>query len=133
MTGDTMENNAELPSDHVSDLQRERDQLLQETEPLPPEWIDYDHYTGMIVIHGIGDIQRNQTVKQAVRAVKRWFVRVADFAERADGPGRISIDYHLVDDKGPEAAVSRVTEAAVSFATMELEAPDAAPHDESAT
>jgi hypothetical protein len=72
-------------------------------------------YTGVIVIHGIGDEKRNATLQEALNALSYWFNHTAGLALRPDGPGRVWIHSQLTSDDGPGALASR--------ATLELEPP----------
>jgi hypothetical protein len=66
-------------------------------------------YTGVIVIHGLGDIQRNAILQQALNALSYWFNHVAGLALRPEGPGRVWLTTQLTDDVSPDAPASRAT------------------------
>jgi Alpha/beta hydrolase of unknown function (DUF900) len=76
-----------------------------------------DRYTGVIIIHGIGDIKRNATLQEAVDALTYWFNHEAGLALRPEGPGRVWLTAALTDDDNPDAPAAR--------ATIELEPPPA--------
>jgi hypothetical protein len=73
-----------------------------------------EHYTGVVIIHGIGAIKRNTTLQEAVDALSYWFNHEAELSLRPEGPGRIWVTATLTDDPNPDAPAAR--------ATMELEA-----------
>jgi hypothetical protein len=77
---------------------------------------DLDQYTGVIVIHGIGDIKRNTTLEQAVNTLAYWFNREAGLALRREGHDRIWLRAEFTDDPNPDAPAAR--------ATMNLAAPE---------
>lgn len=76
-----------------------------------------DHYTGVVIIHGIGDTKRNTTLQEAIDTLSYWFTQKAGLALRPEGPGRFWLTAALTDDPNPDAPAAR--------ATMELEAPPA--------
>jgi Alpha/beta hydrolase of unknown function (DUF900) len=75
----------------------------------------HDHFTGVVIIHGLGDIKRNATLQEAVDALGYWFNHEAGLALRPEGPGRVWLTVALTDNSNPDAPAAR--------ATMELEAP----------
>jgi hypothetical protein len=72
-------------------------------------------YTGVVLIHGLGDIKRNATLQQITNAVTYWLNHVADLTLAPEGTGRVWLTSDLTDDPNPDARASR--------ATIELEAP----------
>src|SRR5260370_18789387 len=76
---------------------------------------DADHYTGVVLIHGIGDEKRNETLQEAVNALTYWFNQKAGLALRPEGPGRVWVSTELTIDNNPDAQASP--------ATIELEPP----------
>lgn len=76
---------------------------------------DAGSYTGVVVIHGIGDEKRNDTLREALNALGYWYNHEAGLALRPEGPGRIWMETELTDDPNPDAASSR--------AIVELAAP----------
>ena len=72
-------------------------------------------YTGVLLIHGLGDIQRNATLQQITNAVTYWLNHVAGLMLAPEGAGRVWLTSDLTDDPNPDARASR--------ATIELEAP----------
>ncbi len=76
---------------------------------------DTDHYTGVVVIHGLGDEQRNAILLDAVNALTYWFNHMAGLALRPAGSGRIWLSTQLGEESNPDDPASR--------ATIELEAP----------
>jgi hypothetical protein len=75
-------------------------------------------YTGVVLIHGLGDIKRNAMLQQALNALSYWFNHVAGFALGSEGPGRLWLTTQLTDDDNPDAEAAR--------ATVELAAPTVA-------
>lgn len=73
------------------------------------------HYTGVVVVHGLGDIKRNITLQEALDSLTYWFSYKAGLALRPTGPGRVWLTPELTDNPDPDAPPSR--------ATLELEAP----------
>ncbi len=72
-------------------------------------------YTGVVLIHGLGDIPRNEMLQQDLNALSYWLNHEAGFAFRSEGPGRLWLTTELTDDENPDARASR--------ATVELTAP----------
>jgi len=72
-------------------------------------------YTGVVIVHGIGNERRNETLQEAVDALSYWFNHVAGLSLRPEGPGRIWLQTELTEDVDPDAPASR--------ATLELAAP----------
>src|SRR5262249_38746825 len=52
-------------------------------------------YTGVLVIHGIGNERRNQTLQEAANALTYWFNHHAGLELRATGPGRVWLETAL--------------------------------------
>jgi hypothetical protein len=86
-----------------------------EKEPEQDRRTQDRQYTGVIVIHGIGDEKRNATLQEAVNALTYWFNHTAGLALRPDGPGRVWIASQLPGDDDLDALAAR--------ATLELEPP----------
>jgi hypothetical protein len=76
-----------------------------------------ERYTGVVIIHGIGDEQRNDTLLQALDALTYWFNHHAGLQLQPAGQGRIWLTTALGKDADPDEPASR--------ATMELVAPAA--------
>lgn len=74
-----------------------------------------DRYTGVVLIHGIGDEKRNETLQEALNALTYWFTQIAGLALRPSGAGRVWVHTDLTNDDDPDSPSSR--------ATLELEAP----------
>ncbi len=72
-------------------------------------------YTGVVLIHGIGDEKRNETLQEALNAISYWFNHKAGLALRPQGPGRIWVNTQLTNDDNPDAEAS--------CASVELQAP----------
>jgi hypothetical protein len=96
----------DLPEAVIPAAARTRD------EPLTPA---NTTYTGVVLIHGIGDERRNNTLNEALNALMYWFNHAAGLTNRPEGSGRVWMRSHLTFDDDPDAAVSR--------ATLELVAP----------
>jgi hypothetical protein len=77
------------------------------------------NYTGVILVHGIGDERRNATLQEAVNALHQWFATKAGLSRRPDGPGRVWLVPDLSENPDPDVQTSRVV--------MELEPPIAGP------
>ena len=82
-----------------------------------PDGDSPDHYTGVVIIHGIGDEKRNETLQEALNALTHWFNHTVGLALRPEGPGRVWLRTALTIDDDPDAPASR--------ATLELAAPSA--------
>jgi hypothetical protein len=65
------------------------------------------HYTGVVLIHGIGDIKRNTTLEEAVNTLAYWFNQKAGLALRREGDGRLWLTAQLTDDPNPDAPAAR--------------------------
>jgi hypothetical protein len=79
-----------------------------------------DPYTGVVVIHGIGNEKRNETLTEALDALAYWLNQEAGLALRPEGPGRVWLDTELSVDQDPDAPASR---AAIELAaTAEYQA-----------
>jgi hypothetical protein len=72
-------------------------------------------YTGVVLIHGLGDIKRNATLQQITNAVTYWLNYIAGLSLQPEGTGRVWLTSDLTDDPNPDAPASR--------ATIEVEAP----------
>jgi hypothetical protein len=68
-----------------------------------------DHYTGVVIIHGIGNEKRNATLEEATNALTYWFNHVAGLSLRPEGPGRVWLTTQLTNDDNPDAPASRGT------------------------
>lgn len=75
-------------------------------------------YTGVVVIHGIGDEKRNDTLQEALNALSYWFNHKAKLALKETGKGRIWVRTQLTLNDDPDAESSS--------AVVELEAPESA-------
>ncbi len=99
------------PNDHIqATTARTHDTAAEEV----------NHFTGVVVIHGLGDEKRNSTLMEAVNAIAFWFNHHAGLALRPTGPGRVWLSTELTEKDDPDAPASR--------ATIELEAPSVS-HD----
>jgi hypothetical protein len=47
------------------------------------------HYTGVVVIHGIGNQKRNSTLLEALNARAYWYDHHAGLDLQPEGPGRV--------------------------------------------
>jgi hypothetical protein len=65
------------------------------------------HYTGVVLIHGIGDIKRNTTLEEAVNTLAYWFNHEAGLELRREGDGRLWLTAQLTDDPNPDAPAAR--------------------------
>jgi hypothetical protein len=81
----------------------------------PSSTRDTSHYTGVVLIHGIGDEKRNDTLEEAVNALTHWLNQVAGLEIRPSGSGRVWVTTDLTIDDNPSARASR--------ASIEIEAP----------
>jgi len=68
-----------------------------------------DHYTGVVIIHGIGNEKRNSTLEEAANALTYWFNHVAGLSLRPEGPGRVWLTTRLTDSENPDADASCAT------------------------
>ncbi len=68
-----------------------------------------DRYTGVVIVHGIGNERQSETLREALNAVTYWFNHKAGLALRAEGPGRIWLNTQLSDDNDPDAPASSAT------------------------
>jgi hypothetical protein len=82
-----------------------------------------DRYTGVVIIHGLGDIKRSETLTEAINSLAYWYNHHANLALRRDGTSRVWVTTHLTDDPNPEAKTARATMelAPESGAPMRLE------------
>jgi len=76
--------------------------------PRSSNWLP-DRYTGVVIIHGIGNERQSETLREALNAVAYWFNHTAGLALRAEGPSRIWLDTRLSDDNVPDAPASCAT------------------------
>jgi hypothetical protein len=70
---------------------------------------DQKHFTGVVLIHGLGLIPRNSMLQQALNALSYWFNHEADLGLSTKGSGRLWIVPHLTDDPDPDQPASRAT------------------------
>lgn len=68
-----------------------------------------DHYTGVVIIHGLGDIKRSATLEEVVNTLAYWFNHQAGLALRREGPGRVWVSAKLTDDPNPDERASRAS------------------------
>jgi hypothetical protein len=68
---------------------------------------DARHYTGVVIIHGLGDQERNSTLMEAGNALAFWFNHKAGLALRPTGPGRVWLSTQLTEKEDPDAAASQ--------------------------
>jgi hypothetical protein len=68
-----------------------------------------DRFTGVVVIHGIGNEKRNKTLEDAANALTYWFNHIAGLSLRPEGPSRVWLTTQLTDDPNPDALASRGT------------------------
>lgn len=66
-------------------------------------------YTGVVVIHGIGNETKNETLQEALNALSYWFNHTAGFSLRDSGPDRVWIQTHLLEVNDPDTRASRAT------------------------
>ena len=66
-----------------------------------------EHYTGVVVIHGLGSIKRNTTLQENVNTLAYWFNHKAQLSLRREGIGRIWVRAKLTDDPNPDAAPAK--------------------------
>jgi len=105
----------DVGQDVDQDVSQDLDQETATTPGNAPSGAGQDHYTGVLVIHGVGDLKRNTTLEEAVNTLAYWFNHQAGLALRRDGPGRVWVTAKLTDDPNPDAPAAR--------ATMRLTAP----------
>ena len=65
------------------------------------------HFTGVVLIHGLGLIPRNRMLQQALNALSYWFNYKAGLHLSTRGPGRFWLTPHLTDDPDPDQPASR--------------------------
>jgi hypothetical protein len=68
-----------------------------------------EQYTGVVVIHGIGNQKRNSTLLEAVDALTYWINHHAGLRLHAEGASRVWLTTELRDDDDPDAEASRAT------------------------
>ncbi len=78
------------------------------TAPPTPS-TDPGPYTGVVIIHGIGNEARNATIEEAGNALTYWYNHIAGLALRPTGPGRVWLSTRLTADDDPDAPASRAT------------------------
>ncbi|HEX6797540.1 MAG TPA: hypothetical protein VF116_07495 [Ktedonobacterales bacterium] len=66
-------------------------------------------YTGVVVIHGIGNEKRNATIEEAGNALTYWYNHIAGLALRPTGPSRVWLTTRLTEDDDPDAPASCAT------------------------
>jgi hypothetical protein len=54
----------------------------------PSGWRE-DHYTGVVVIHGIGNQKRDETLVESLNALTYWFNHHAGLDLQPEGSGRV--------------------------------------------
>ncbi|HEV7128670.1 MAG TPA: hypothetical protein VGN32_14670 [Ktedonobacterales bacterium] len=109
-------------------MERTQRKIVGEVENLWDDTaIDDDSgpYTGVIVVHGIGDEKRNDMLQETLNALTYWYNHVAGLALRPRGTGRVWVHTHLTDDNDPDSPASRALIELVPPAR-----PGAAPQDE---
>ncbi len=89
--------------------------MLAQARDIGPSPRAAGRYTGVVVIHGIGDEKRNETLQEALNSLTYWFNHKAGLALRPQGAGRVWVRTQLTIDDDPDAPASR--------ATLELEPP----------
>src|SRR5262245_37939134 len=72
-------------------------------------------YTGVVVIHGIGDQRRSATLEEILNALVYWYRERAGLDLQPTGAGRVWLSTHLSDATDPDARAAG--------ATLELVAP----------
>jgi hypothetical protein len=82
--------------------------VVTQTRPRSDEHAQ-DHYTGVVIIHGLGDIKRSDTLTEATNALAYWYNHHADLDLRREGAGRIWVDTSLNDDPSPNGRTARAT------------------------
>ena len=68
---------------------------------------DSGPYTGVLLVHGIGDEKRNDLIQESLNSLIYWFNHVAGLALRPHGDGRVWLHTHLTDDDDPDSPASR--------------------------
>ena len=68
---------------------------------------DSGPYTGVLLVHGIGDEKRNDLIQESLNALIYWFNHVAGLALRPHGDARVWLHTHLTDDDDPDSPASR--------------------------
>lgn len=86
-----------------------RDDPYLSSQTDTPNESDSSKYTGVVIIHGIGDEKRNETLEEALNVLMYWFNHVAGLALRPDGPGRVWLRTALTISNDPDASCSRAT------------------------
>lgn len=86
-----------------------RDDPYLSSQTDTPNESDSSKYTGVVIIHGIGDEKRNETLEEALNTLMYWFNHVAGLALRPDGPGRVWLRTALTISNDPDAPCSRAT------------------------
>jgi streptogramin lyase len=80
-----------------------------------------DGYTGVVLIHGIGNQKRNDTLLEALDALSYWFNHHAGLDLQPEGAGRMWLTTDLRDDDDPDAPASRATMELVPPASGDAE------------
>lgn len=66
-------------------------------------------YTGVVVIHGLGIEQRNDTLQEALNGITYWFNHTSGLEFRPTGPGRIWVETRLTLNSNIDADCSQAT------------------------
>ncbi|MGO8947075.1 MAG: hypothetical protein ACLQUY_05310 [Ktedonobacterales bacterium] len=74
-----------------------------------PSALSQEPYTGVVVIHGIGNQKRNETLVEAINALTYWFNNHAGLDLQPEGSGRVWLTTELRDDDDPDQPASRAT------------------------
>jgi hypothetical protein len=76
---------------------------------LGPDGEATGRYTGVVIIHGIGNQKRNATLAEALNALMYWFNHRVGLDLQPEGSGRIWLTTELRDDDDPDAPASHAT------------------------
>ncbi|MGO8950140.1 MAG: hypothetical protein ACLQUY_21285 [Ktedonobacterales bacterium] len=63
--------------------------------------------TGVVLIHGLGLIPRNDMLQRSLNALSYWFNHEVGLPMRPEGEGRLWLAPHLTDDPDPDQSASR--------------------------
>lgn len=66
-------------------------------------------YTGVVLIHGLGIEQRNDTLQEALNGITYWFNHKSGLEFRPTGPGRIWVETRLTLNANIDADCSQAT------------------------
>lgn len=66
-------------------------------------------YTGVVLIHGLGIEQRNDTLQEALNGITYWFNHKSGLEFRPTGPGRIWVETRLTLNSNVDADCSQAT------------------------